>query len=156
MWRLHFARRYVDIVPEHEDATRRVDEAGGDLAAAEAHRAEAQQAHRLLVGRRDLPEAERSAWTRWDEAKGARERNAQERAVLAAERARIAVDRPRLLGEAEGWDGEPAAHHQLVLDGARKEASDAHPGTGCCRRPSDARPMPSGRPRPAHRTTSRR
>lgn len=125
MWRLHFARRYVEIVPEYETATRRVEEASRDLADAESDLNEARDTHRLLADRRDLPVAEQSARTLWAEAKDARENSTLTRAVLAADHSRLAAARPRLLGEAEGWDQTPAADHQHILDGARKEASDA-------------------------------
>jgi hypothetical protein len=124
MWRLHFARRYVDIVVEHEAATERVNYAKRALRTAEEELGEAKDAHRVLADRRDLPDAEQSARTLWNEAKNAREATAQKRAVLAAARGTIAADRPRLLGAAEGWDRRPVAEHKHSVDLARKEAAD--------------------------------
>lgn len=125
MWRLHFARRYVEIVPQHAAATQRIDKANEELAAAQGELEESRDAHRLLADRRDLPEAERSAKAVWDEAKEARGHSQEKRAVLASERSKIAADRPRLQGKAEGWDGATVADHEQATDDARRAASDA-------------------------------
>jgi hypothetical protein len=125
MWRLHFARRYVDIVPEHESATRAVNEASEDAGDARADLEEAQEAHRLLADRRDLPEADRSAREVWEVAKAARGRTEQERAVLASQRGEIVARRPGLVSATEGWDGTPAEEAEQAAEGARRAASDA-------------------------------
>lgn len=125
MWRLHFARRYVDIVPEHEAATRQVDDAASALAAVEAELTEATKTHDQLASQREPPEAEHSARNQWEEAQVARGNEEMKRAVLADQRRQIAADRPRLRNEAEGWDGTPAAEHEQSLDHAREEASNA-------------------------------
>jgi hypothetical protein len=125
MWRLHFARRYVEIVVEHEAATKRVDELTDVHSAAETDVVEAKTAHQLLADRRDLPDAEQTARIHWTEAKDAREATAQRRAVLAADRGKIAADRPRLVGAAEGWDGQTVAEHVTAVDAARKDAANA-------------------------------
>ena len=125
MWRLHFARRYVDIVPEHEAATQVVNRANESLGDARADLEQAQEVHRLLADRRDLPKADRSARELWEDAKAACERNEQERAVLASRRSEIVARRLGLVGAAEGWDGTSAEQAEQAAEGARRAASDA-------------------------------
>lgn len=125
MWRLHFARRYVEVVPEHESRTGAVHEASEHVGDARADLVDAQEAHRFLADRRDLPEADRSARESWEDAKSASGRSEQERAVLASRRSEIAARRPGLVSATEGWDGTSAAQAEQVAEDARKAASDA-------------------------------
>jgi hypothetical protein len=125
MWRLHFARRYVDIVPNHEGKCNAVNVASEELDDARANLEEAKEAHRLLADRRDFPEAERSAREVWEDVKAKRETNEQERAVLVSRRREIAGRRPGLVSAAEGWDGTPTEETEQIAEVARRVASDA-------------------------------
>jgi hypothetical protein len=125
MWRLHFARRYVDIVPEHENATQVVNKANEDVGDARADLEQAGEVHRLLADRRDLPEADRYARELWEHAKAAREGSEQERAVLASRQSEIVARRLGLVSAAEGWDGTSAEQAEQAAEGARRAASDA-------------------------------
>lgn len=124
MWRLHFARRYVDIVPEYESATQRVRFSSEELANAESDLADAQKAHRLLDDRRDLQDEARTAKEAWVAEQDKRGKSEQLRAVLAAAHGRIAADRQRLLAEADGWDGTTVADQERNRDDARQKVSD--------------------------------
>ena len=90
MWLLHFARRYVDIVPDYEGKSNAVTVASEEVDDARADLEEAKEAHRLLADRRDFPEADRTAREVWEDVKTKRERSEQERAVhfLSAKRDR--------------------------------------------------------------------
>ena len=125
MWRLHFARRYVEVVPEHEAAAQVLDRANERVAAARADLQEAREAHAALADVRDLPDAEQSARATWDEAKAGRETRDQERAVLADRRSQIAARRPGFVGAAEGWDGTSTETAEQTLEGAHRTAADA-------------------------------
>ncbi len=125
MWRLHFARRYVDIVPEHEQATQLVEDTKEELGSAEADLADVREAHRLLANRLDLSEAEQSAREAWEDSQREREQCETDRAVLAANLGDIAAGRPRLLAAAEGWDGTPALEQERLLTDVQQDAADA-------------------------------
>lgn len=124
MWRLHFARRYVDIVPEYESASQQVDVASGGLRNAEADLADAREAQVLLANRRDLPDAEQAAKEIWDTKQNKRAQEQQARAVLAADHSRILAERPRLLVESDGWDGTPVADQSRHRTDALRTVSE--------------------------------
>ncbi|QNE18689.1 hypothetical protein F1D05_13190 [Kribbella qitaiheensis] len=124
MWRLHFARRYVEITPQHESATQRVELAGKEVKKAEISFAETKEAHSLLANRKDLSAAEREAKVDWEDQQDKRQHGEQARAILAAGYSKIAAERPRLLTEADGWDGTSVADRGHGLAVAQRTVSD--------------------------------
>lgn len=125
MWRLHFAKRYVEIVPEQQSATTTIAEATATVASARADLEDARDAHRLLAERRDLTDAELEARTVWDKAKEARERADQERAIHAHRITETAARRPSLVAASEGWNGTSVEDAAAALETALSDAAEA-------------------------------
>ncbi|WP_346052047.1 hypothetical protein [Amycolatopsis dongchuanensis] len=124
MWRLHFARRYVDLVPEHVAAKQAVKAAEESVQQTDGARRAAEETHRILALRRDLADTERVAREEWSARTEARETNDTEHAVLSNNLANVNNQRTALLVVADGWDGTSVQDAELIL----REASGREAG----------------------------
>lgn len=125
MWRLHFARRYLEVVDEHAAAEQLWADAQEQEEKARAAAGQARQDAAALRARTDLAAAAEAARVPWDRAREAAEENRQAQAVLGSQRSSLIAGRAALASAADGWTGVAAADAADLLEAARGEHSDA-------------------------------
>ncbi len=130
MWRLHFARRYLEVVDEHAVADQARVDAQEQKEKARAAADTARQAAAELRGRTDLKADADAARVPWDRAREAAEENRQAQAVLGSQRSALTAGRTALASAADGWSGVPAADAAGLLETARGDHSDTKAAVG--------------------------
>lgn len=125
MWRLHFAKRLVEVLAEDSVAAQRLEDAAAGAADAAARADTARKHLADLKGRTDLDEAEQQAKAGW-EATRAVKREADHARVRAAERlGTLAVERAALLTARDGWSGASVEQATDSLTQAREGLTSA-------------------------------
>jgi hypothetical protein len=105
MWRLHFAKRLVEVLAEDDVAAQRLEDAAAEAADAAARTDTANRHLADLKGRTDLDEAAQQAKAGWEAARAVT-RAADHARVRAGERLdTLAVERAALLTARDGWSG---------------------------------------------------
>lgn len=140
MWRLHFAKRYVSIVPAHAEASQALLDAEDTVSLAKQLVDDKQHAMDELRRRSNLTEASQQARDRYDEARSAREGLDQRISGLRAQLGLHTNSRNKLHAQAEGWDGRTTperaadavaearttlAHAQVAQSAARTHTTQA-------------------------------
>ena len=125
LWRLHFARGYLDAAEEDARLAAVVEGAAGAVARAQGQVDEATGRFEALRGRTDLAEAESGAEREVSRLE-AREREARERSSFAVrDLDALARERRRLLDAREGWDGRSTSDAVDADAAARESLADA-------------------------------
>jgi hypothetical protein len=125
MWRLHFAKRYLEVLAEDAEAAQRVQDAARNAELARELARQTRQHFFELRARTDLDEVERTAY---EALKGAQE---QLRAVqsrrdwTASELSRLAAEQAGLLPAREGWSGATVEQAQQALEEAHRRCAAA-------------------------------
>jgi hypothetical protein len=119
MWRLHFAKGFLDVLVQDEEYAQRVQDAE-DAAADATGLAEAARSRLSeLRQRTDLTEAAKDAEATWA---GAQERHRQAgraRADAADQLAKLAAEHAELLPARDGWSGATIEQAEASLERAR-------------------------------------
>jgi hypothetical protein len=116
MWRLHFAKRYIFIVPEHDAATQELADAQETVALAKAAVTEAQTAYDRIRTSSNLSQAAEDAANEHTEASQAREALDGQVAGLKGQLAPHTGARPALAHRAAGSGAVTVAAAETTLE----------------------------------------
>jgi len=125
MWRLHFAKGYLDVLAEDEVAAQRLEDATVDAAQTAARAQRARDALAALAARTDLGQAARDARAALDAAKATAAAAVRARDAAADTLRALATERAGLLPARDGWSGASVEQAAAALHAAQALHLDA-------------------------------
>lgn len=120
MWRLHFAKRLVEVLAEDEIAAQRVEDAAAEVAEAAAMAIAANRHLADLQNRKDLDEAAQHAKAALEVARTVAQEADRARDRAGERLGTLALERAKLLAARDGWSGASVEQAAASLTGARE------------------------------------
>jgi hypothetical protein len=125
MWRLHFAKRYLEVLAEDAEVAQQVQDAGDDAREAAELAQTARAQFFELRARTNLEEAEQRAYQALKAAQTRTEAAQGDRNWTASELSRLAGEQASLLSAREGWSGAAVEQADEALSQAHRRRATA-------------------------------